>query len=254
MKFLNRITPVLSAAVVFILLQQLIMAPKQIYWLTFLMLAVIVLSLWQLTGRKLKNKKLWQFIITPLLLLASGVLFLSFLEGKFLKQVFLLGLVILNWSFLEVIFLLYHFRAKYQAHSLENISSHLNLVVIFLTASSFFSLMIFLAFPPWLLVLAFAIFSGLLTDQLIWANGLSLTAGWPYVIVIVLAATEIFWTVSFLPTSVYVNGLIVTIAYYLMTGISRNWLLGIKQAQVIKRYALISIICLTIILVTAKWF
>ena len=78
--------------------------------------------------------------------------------------------------------------------------------------------------------------------------------GWAYVIIITLATVEIFWAVSFLPTSIYVNGMVVVISYYLLAGLARNWLLGIRGRKVVKRYLLISFVALAIVLLTAKWF
>jgi hypothetical protein len=155
---------------------------------------------------------------------------------------------------LEVIFLRFQLSSRYQAHSLENISTHLSLLTVFLVASSFFSLRIFLGVPLWLLIISFGFILALATYQLIWSSDTKLVTSWPYISVITIVATEIFWAVGFLPTSVYVNGLVVTISYYLMTGLARNWLLGIQEGKVIKRYLLISTITLIIILATAKWF
>ena len=254
MKFFNRIIPWLAALIVFVLLEQVLKAPKQVYWLATSLLLFIILAIWQLSGRQIRTKKFWQLVIIPTLFLASGVLFLSFLEGNLFKQIFLIGLVILVWIFLEVIFLRFHLSPKYQAHSLENISTHLSLLTVFLVASSFFSLRIFLGVPLWLLIISFGFILALATYQLIWSSDTKLVTSWPYIGVITIVATEIFWAVSFLPTSVYVNGLVVTVSYYLMTGLARNWLLGIQEGKVIKRYLLISTITLIIILATAKWF
>lgn len=254
MKIFNRIIPALSAIIIFILLEKLFQTPKQIFWITFVVVAFSILSIWQLTDRKLLSKKFWQFIITPVLLLTSGILSLSFLEGVIIRQIFLVILVVAVWTYLEVVYLWLHFRPKYQPHSLENISTHLNLLTIFLTASGLYSLIIFFGLSLWALIVIFAIISTLLTHQMVWASGTTLKSEWPYVVVISLAVLQVFVIVSFLPTSIYVGGMLVTLSYYVMTGISRNWLLDIKDKKVIKRYLVISSIFLILILLTAKWF
>lgn len=254
MKFINRIIPLLATLVVFVLFEQLLKTPKQIYWLSGFTFLVVILSVWQLNNRQLKNGKFWYLVITPVLFLAGGLIFLSFLEGRFFKQFFLVVFAVLIWAFLEVVFLKFHLRAKYQTHSLENISTHLNLITIFLIASGFFSLIVFLGISTSLLIIIFAIVNTLLVYQLIKLSDVSLVVGWPYILATVVVITEIFWAVSFLPTSVYVNGLIVTIIYYLITGLTRNWLLGVREGKVVKRYLLISVISLVIVLLSAKWF
>ncbi len=254
MNLLNRAIPILSSLAILVLVEYLFREPKQIYWLVPASFLVVSLSIWRLVGRKFLNRKNWQFIITPALFLISGLIFLSFLGGQTLKHFFLAGLVILVWIFLQVIFLRFHFRPKYQAHSLENISAYLNLITIFLAASSFFSLIIFLGTSWWILIIIFAIINFLLIYQLTWSNGILFNDSWPYILVITIVLTEIFWAVSFLPTSVYVSGLLVAIGYYLTAGLARNWLLGIKEKKVVLRYLFISSISLVIVLITAKWF
>jgi len=68
-----------------------------------------------------------------------------------------------------------------------------------------------------------------------------------------LIISEIFLTVSFLPSSIYVNGMLVTISYYMLSGLARNWLIGIKDKRVVKRYVVTSLSLLVLILLTAKW-
>lgn len=254
MKIFNRIIPALSAIIIFVLLEKIFQAPKQIFWITFIAVIFSILSIWQLTDRKLLSRKFWQFIITPVLLLTSGILFLSFLEGIIIRQIFLVILVGAIWTYLEVIYLWLHFRPKYQPHSLENISTHLNLLTIFLTASGLYSLIIFFGLSLWALIIIFAIISLLLTHQMVWVSGATFKSEWPYVLVISFAVLQVFVVVSFLPTSIYVNGLLVTLIYYVMTGISRNWLLDIKDKKVIQRYLIISSVFFILILLTAKWF
>ncbi|MFA5022486.1 MAG: hypothetical protein WC508_05415 [Patescibacteria group bacterium] len=252
-KLLNRAIPWLIPFVILILLEEIIRVPKQIYWLGPLSLVFLVISIWQLTGL-LKSKKFWRFSITPVFLFASGLLFFLFLEGGAIKQIFVIILVFLVGIFLETIFLWFHLRPKYQPNALENISTHLNLIIIFFLATGFFSLILFLEAPLWLLVAIFAGVSAVLTYQLIWISGVNWSVGYPYISVITIVITEIFVAVSFLPTSVYFSALLVTISYYLMTGLTRNWLLEIREKRVVQRYLLISFGCLIIILATAKWF
>lgn len=254
MWLINRLMPAFAALGVFALLESALKSPRQIYWLAPVALALTFLSVWQLTGQSLSNKKFWRFLITPLIFLAGSLLFLSFLEGFYWRQFFCLITAVLLGVFLEMIYLWFHRRPKYQPNALENISAHLNLLTVFLLASSAYSLIIFLAFPLWLLLILFALSVLILTYELCWVDNVIFPASWPYLVVITLITLEVFLAVSFLPNSVYISGLIVAVVYYLMTGLARNWFLGVKENKVIKRYLLISLIILLIVLLTAKWF
>ncbi|MFA6322586.1 MAG: hypothetical protein WCX71_03870 [Candidatus Buchananbacteria bacterium] len=254
MKHFNNFLPWLVILAVFGLSEQILQQPKQVYYLGPVILILIILSVWQLTGREVKIEKFWRFLITPLLFSMAGMLFLGFLEGQYARQLFLLGQMVLLWAYLEIIFLRYHLRPKYEPYSLENVTVHLNLITIYLTACGFYNLILFLAINFWLLLGLFVLIGLLMSYQLIWASGVTTRVGWHYLAVISLLTAELFWIVNYLPTSIYVNGLMVTLGYYLMSGLSRNWLLGIRDSQVIKRYLIIGSFILLIILITAKWF
>src|SRR3989344_2163796 len=252
MLIINRLIPVLSPVLIFIGLQYLIIKPHQLFWLSPLILLIFLAGLWQLTGRNLKIEKFWRYLITPFFFLFFGIIFLIFLDSQPLKQLVIIILAALLAIYLEVIFLWFHLRLKYQLHSLENITAHLNLLTIFLATTSFISLIIFLGLSFWYFLAAFIILNFLLNYELIWSSGTTWRESWHYLALTTLILTEIFWAVNFLPSSVYVQSIIVTIAYYLLSGIIRNWLNNIREGKVIKRYLIISLICLVIILASAK--
>lgn len=254
MKILNRSIPWLVALPIFIGFLRVFRAPEEIYFAIPIIFLVIILGVWQLTGRTVRSEKFWRFSVTPVFFVAGGTLFFSFLEGPILRQIFLVIFSFLIWVYFEVLFLWFHDRSRYQVHSLENISTNLDLLSLFFISSGLYSINIFFGFSIWYLLLIFATISTLLTYQLIWTSEVNLKSGASYVAVITLIISEAFLVVHQLPSSIYVNGLIITLGFYLMTGLSRNWFLGIKEKKVLKRYLLISIAFLLLVLVTAKWF
>ena len=253
-QLLNRIVPGVVAFTLLLFLQQVVAVPRQVYAIGLISIVVLGLGVWQLAERRLLSEKFWRFMLTPILFFVSSVLFLSFLEHAFLKQLLLLVVVLLIWVYLEVLYLWFHFRPRYQVHSLENISSYLDLLTIFFTASSFLSISVFLGLSVWYLVPVFAMITGLVTYQLIWTSGAAFRSGLPYVLTIGLVATELFIAVSFLPTTAYVSGLAVGLPYYVMAGVSRNWLMGVREAAVVRRYLIIGMFGLLLVFATAKWF
>ena len=176
-----------------------------------------------------------------------------FLEGESTRQLVTIIVTVAVWIFLKVTFLYFFFRPKYEAHTLENISSYLNLITVFLFCTSVFNLIILLRVPAWLGAIGSMVLVGLLSYQLFWIDNLAFRTQWRTVAVITLVTGELFLAVSFLPTSVYVNALLMTLGYYTMTGLARNWLLNIRERRVIARYLLISCSILVIMLLTAKW-
>ncbi|MDX9893210.1 MAG: hypothetical protein RB292_02240 [Patescibacteria group bacterium] len=254
MKIINRSIPIVCSLAI-LLLSELVLSRADLLWPLFSLAPLcLIAAIWQLTGRNLKSKKFWRLLITPLLFLVSQLGFLSFLEGAILRQLLVIFSSLVIWIFLQVIFLRFHSRLKYQLHSLESIATHIDLLTIFFGCATLFSLMLFLGVKLTLCLLIFAFITFLLSYQMIWVGEKSLADAWLYVMVITLISLEVFYAVSFLPTSVLVNSLIVTLAYYLMGGLTRNWLLDIREVNVAKRYLIISGILLLVVFLTAKWF
>ncbi len=254
MTIINRLIPWLSAFLIFLVLEQILQTPKQIYWLAGFTLVIKIFSIWYLSRRQFLTRQFFELIITPVIFLVGGLLFIIFLQGSLLKQFLVVVLALFSGVYLEVIFLRFQIRPKYQPHSLENIVTHLGLLALFFIASGLFSIIVFLGVSLLIATLIFAAVCLLLSNQLLWVSDTTLRRSWPFAVVVSLVETEIFLVVAWLPTSVYVSGFIVALCYYLVDGLSRNWLLGIKEAKVFRRYLIIAGISLITVLVTAKWF
>ncbi|MCL5794879.1 MAG: hypothetical protein M1338_00765 [Patescibacteria group bacterium] len=251
---INRLTPWISAVLVFLSLELTTIQPKLVYFFMLLSFMAVFVGMWRLIDIEMKKAKFWNFLITPILFLIAGWIFFIFLDGVSLQRgsaIFLAGFL---WLFMETIFFYFHLRPKYQAHALENISNYLNLATVFLFYSGLFNLSIFLTFKFWWLILSGIIFSLLLLHELFWVSEISFQSSRVYIVIITLLIAELFWTVSFLPTSVYVNGMIMAILFYLLGGLARNWLLEIRESKVLRRYLFNSLFVFIIILLTAKWF
>jgi len=254
MQLLNRFLVWLTAALTLAGFELAWRQPRQAFaWLIFLLIVVLV-TLWQLTGRHLGKAIFWQLAITPIFLLLASWLFFIFSEATKLRHVYILSWSLLLFVFLQAVYLYWHQRPRYQVHSLENISNYLNVLTIFLFFVGLFDLKIILQFDFWGLFLIGLIGAVLLTYELFAVSGISFRQQWPTLAVLGLLLAELSWAVSFLPTSVYVNGLIITLFYYLLTGLTRNWLLQIQERGVVVRYLLIGVLSLVIILASAKWF
>ena len=120
MIFLNQIIPGLSSIVILFLLELILKRPESIYYFGPVCLALIILAVRQLCRRRLKSKKSWQIVLTPVLFFLGGLFFLIFLEENFLRQFFLLSLVAILWLYLKVVYLRFHLKTKYQLHSFHH--------------------------------------------------------------------------------------------------------------------------------------
>lgn len=253
-KIINRLMPLAVPVVVFFAVEEIYRHPDWLFAAAALILILIFGSIWQLTGRHITSQKFWRFVITPVLFSAGALIYLIFLKSELFKQVFLLGYVIMIWISLEVIFLRFNFRPKYQVHSLENIFTHLDIITIFLVSSGLYSLIAFLGFDLWTMLSILAVVVLALSYQLVWTSDATIGSGWPFALVLTLTVSESFLAVSYLPTSVYVGAMMVSLSYYCVGGLSRNWFLGNRGGKVVRRYLVTGAILAVLVLVTAKWF
>jgi len=253
MLIINRFAPILSALALFLLGEIFIFYPQSLFVIIILSVILIFLSLWQLTGRQIKNSQLWNFLIAPFFLFEGWIFLAVFLEERWVKHLFLVIIVFFLLIFLHNLFLFLYRPLYYRAYSLENISNYLDLLAIWLWYSSFFGLIIFLGLSPGLFVLPIIIISALIYYQSIWVNKIEIKNHWPYLIIVNLLLAEVFLAVSFLPTNFYVNGLILTVVYYVLSGLSRNFILKKLNKIIIARHLLFGIFILILGLLTAKW-
>ncbi len=251
---LKRLTPLLAPALIFAGLEFFFLKPDYIYFVAAFLILVLGTATWQIIGRGLRDIKVgWFYPLTPLAFLASGTLYLLFIESILAKHILAAALAIFCGVFLENIFVYIYQHEKYQANSLENVSNYLNLASMFLFNSSLFGFSLFLNIALWKLSLIAFAFTFILTFQTIWINKINVKAAWLHIFVICLILFELFWAASFLPTSFYVNGLVIAISFYLMNNLTRLHLLGNLNRKIIRRYFILCGLIIFFVLLTAQW-
>lgn len=253
MLLLNRTITFLTPVLVFAAFEILFIKTSLIWILAGAIQLILFIVIWQLTGRKLKSLQFWNFLITPHLFLLISWFFTIFLESRMLLHIVAVLSAVVIGIFLEETYVYFNLPKKYYPYSLENISNYINLITIFLLFSSLYSLIVFLNFSTWYLSVIVMTITFLLAYQTTWINKISFSKSWLFIIVITLLMTELFSVISFLPTSFYVNGIVLTVCYYIIVGLSRYFLLEQLESKSTKRYLVIGIVAIIIAIVTAQW-
>lgn len=250
---INRLIPYISAFLVLLIFQIMLINPVFVLPGSILLLAITFLLAWQVNNRNLRNKNFWHFVIMLILSVISGVALLLFLESLLIKEILIFGVTILNFILLKNVFSFLHETEKYQPYSLENIYLYNNLICAFFLYTSFFSLIIYFNLSVWFLVMA-AFFVSLLMSYLIfWANKISFKDSKILIIVCALIITEFFLAVSFLPTSYFVNGFILTAVFYFIINVSRDYIKKIFNTNRLRMHLAISFALILLILISARW-
>ncbi|MFC1612910.1 hypothetical protein ACFL23_01125 [Patescibacteria group bacterium] len=247
----------LTAIVVFLGFNGIFLMPSYFFVWAFIMLLFVIVSILHIFKKQninLKDKLF--FLITPIFLMCSSVLASIFLNTNLIKLLFSIGIAIMFFLYLENLFLYFRMPAKYQIYSLENISSYINLISIFFISSSFYGLKILLGvrFKWFIFLIAiefFAVF--ILFCQNFWVNKISANESKKYLLIAILILLEIYLIILLLPSNYYVNGLIFSLAYYVIAGLIKYKLLDKLEKRIIMKYSSISFILFIFLLVTTKW-
>ena len=250
---LNRRLPLALAVFVVVLLEQLLAFPRSIQWIAPVLIVSTFFTVWQLSERKIRRIFFWETLLLPGLLVTGALLFIIFLEAHLTRHfvIFILGLLL--WLFLEAVYLRQYDRPRYQPHALENISSHLSVAAAFFWYTGLYRLNIYFQMADWLVSILAGVVGCALLYQLLWTADIPSRAGRASIALLGIMLAELALVLSTLPTSVYVNGTVLTACFYTMSGIIRNWLHGIQEAKVMRRYVLLGGLIALVILLTAKW-
>ncbi|MEK7166831.1 MAG: hypothetical protein AAB732_00205 [Patescibacteria group bacterium] len=261
----NRLIPFFILVAILGFFVGILMNPKIIYF-SFLILLIIFCTLAKLYSWQLKKKNFWYFLITPFFFFISSFLFFIFLETNvFVKYIIIILFAYLQWFIYKNIFFLLKEHQKYQPNTIRNVFNFINLISIFFFSSSFYALIIFIRTPVWLLSVILFLIISLILFQFFWINKIQEKKAWFFSVILGLIFIEIFFIISFLPTSFYINGLILTLIYFNLKNISKKYLLNIFYSEggqpLIKiirheiiRYLTINILCLALIFSAAQYY
>lgn len=275
-----RFLPFFAAFLAWVGLEFIIIKPRLLWLVGVTIIILVVITTFLLAQRRL-DKNFWRFLLSPFLFVVSSLLFLSFLitSSAIARQVIILVIVINLWLVLAGIFKYFQNQAmgaSFINYSLENYFRYSNILTIFLFFVVMYSVNIFFNPSPWILLMVVFWAVLALSYQQYWLAEVFRQDDCPgtvkvlqqelsqlivdrklrfriYLLVPALILLEIFWAVSFLPTSFYVNGFLVTVIYYGMMNIIWAKIQNNLNKKLIKESLFVVSISLMIILFTARW-
>jgi len=251
--FLKRISVFICPLLIFFGLELLFYNLKTIYYLPILLSALLLFFLKFLIKEKIYSRDFIYLSILPFLLFYSTLGFLFLLGSDIFRHVVIVILTLILIIYLENIFSFFHRPALYQPFSLENLTALLNLLIFFLATIDLNALATFLNLPIWLLSIILIAVTSLLLYQMFWINKIKAGRKTIFLLIINIVILESFWAFAFLPASFYVSSIILTIIYYLLSGLFKAKLSAKLDKKNILWYLIISLILLLIIIITSSW-
>lgn len=248
-----RFSPYLIALFLGVGLGILQLVPNLLFPLAFSLVLILGLILFVVSGQRLWSATFWALLITPFWLLVSSVSLIMIVESSFVRWLLVLAIPCLEALYLRQLFLYRYQTTSYQAYSLENYSVTLNVLVAFFGFSSLFGLKLFLGLGWSVLVPLCIALVVTIMYQSLWVQKMSNAQGVFWLLGIGIVLPEIFVSLGFLPTSHFVDGLIMAILFYLVFRLSRLALDKSFERRLIIRHVAVSFTLIIITLVTARW-
>ncbi|MEA2064927.1 MAG: hypothetical protein U9O66_01350 [Patescibacteria group bacterium] len=263
------------ALTIFALLEILVSWPKFIWIISFLAFVFIFFFVWKIlpknisTRQGLRNsrslifkitkiakifveEKNYFFLASPIFLLCGAILFLMFLENDILMHLSILLFSFIFFLFSESLFAnFYDYQS--QSYPLENVLTGINLLALFLIYSHIFLFLALFHFSLWIMLPFLILTTFVSTFQLFYIYKIARKINYFYSIIATIIILEIFWSIMFLPTNFYVNGLILINVYYIIIGMSYFYFTEVLAKARVVRHLLISLIIIILTLATAKW-
>lgn len=227
--------------------------PPFLYVAGFLVIALAIFFIWK---RMRHDAHLLPVLFSAALLIITNYVLLVFLENAFIVHGFIAFTSLILFALLYSVSFRYRDSEGAPNYALENIIGYCNLAVFYFLSVDVFYLDLQTNQQFLLFLALFIIGAALLSYSALNIFNLRSWQTLVYGSVIILTLGEIFWAAKLLPVSVYSQGAIVTLLYYVTLGISRHYLLfGWEEVtrKVVSRYLTISVLGFLLVLGTSRW-
>jgi len=220
-------------------------------WFAALAFVSITGSIYTVYVKRTIKWSLLSYMLTPLLIWASSLSLLIFMDGAIQRFSIIAIAFALSWAWSTT--LEKQDDARYLGIFRGNLLSYINSFIIFFSASSLFGADTFLSFSKWQALAIIFLFSTLLHLQTLRASHVAFRDAYLFSLVAGLLILEIFGVLLFWPSSFLVNGILVTVMFYILTGVSRCIVTSVLSRKLIGKYLMWGMVMIFAIMVTADW-
>ncbi|TAL50075.1 hypothetical protein EPN81_03895 [Patescibacteria group bacterium] len=231
----------------------LVFPPFHPYLIIFCTVFFSFLILGRLLAWQIRTFQFWHLLGTPLLLLLSSFGPFFLLERTMSKLALSVLVVALLFLFVEHVFSFIHLPVAYQPFTLEYLSGLLHILSVFFLSVLGFGLSLFLQTPLWLLSLIFFFILFFIVYGTLWVGKVDSQYAKPYAFAGAVLTTELFASLSFLPTGFYTNAAFLALGVYVFLGLSRAHAMHKLSKEVLRRYLIVFVALTTLIILTSQW-
>lgn len=214
---------------------------------------LMVFILARLLSWQVQTFQFWHLLGTPLLLYVSSFGPFFLLENSYVKIGLATVVVLFLFLFVEHVFSFVHLPIAYQPFTLEYLTGLLHILSVFFLALLGFGLSLFLQMPLWILSPIFFATLFFIIYGTLWIGKIDSSRARPYAFAGAVLTTELFVTLTFLPTGYYTNAAFLTLGVYVLLGLSRAHALHNLSNEVRRRYLIVFSLLTILIAVTSQW-
>jgi hypothetical protein len=220
----------------------------------FLFLLIIFLFLiFYLIAKRAGVSLTWLSILLPVNFEIALIGYIILLTDMRILQLLIIGnSLMLFWYFRYLIIS----RGEYSpdVFSLRsNLYSLLSYLTVFFYSAVFFRLPFFVKLSIWQLLLAYLFGVAIAVYSIFDIDLKNFKKSSFYTLLSIFVLAEIAWSLSFLPLHYNLLGLILSIGYYSLIGVSRQYLVSSLAKKSLRYYLFISLLSILSILLTSKW-
>lgn len=196
-------------------------------------------------------------LMPPAVFLSGITMSLFFLPLRWPASILTHTLVLVSvlsvWVYFEEVYRYVYEPERYHQHALEHLTGYLGVMALAGFLAGIFGLRIFLNIRLIYLLPITLGLATLVSASVFAIQPISRASLWSLSAMFGLLLTEMTLAAHFLPTHYWVNSLIITIPFYVAMHLVRHELNATLTRAHIRRYALIGMISLTLVLVSAQW-
>jgi len=199
------------------------------------------------------NNTFFHFLIVPIVFSVGCFFALTLTVNDYFFHVLVIASCLLQYALFRQYYLYLYFQQKYQPYSLESLYLYMLIFASFFIFSGAFGSIVLLQLNLWLVLLIQMILIMPLLYVFFWINKVEISKSWLFIFVIGFLTLQLFMVVSYLPSGFYLNAFLLTVAIYIMIGLSKKFLKNELNKKVVISYLIVGGISLITALITARW-
>lgn len=252
MKFNVFLPLIFSVAMLVIIIAVLTTPQLLIYFVVILLLLSFFIS-WSFAKEAKHMQGLWQFTILPIVTNLITVGYLMIQSDKLIIYVLCAFLLVFNYIYWRYLYFYLNNPSRYQSFSLEYLSFYINFALAFFLSTSVFGLRSFLDLSLSWSLLIMSVCLLLILYQFNWICKYQKKISLVYMLVLWAVLIEFFIVLLYLPLNHNTLGFIWSVGYYLLSVVVNDKLKDKLNSSRLRIYILVSVLCVLVTMISARW-